>query len=93
MIFVLVINFISNKAKDDGTTGKSYFFGTLSAAGFKFVFLLVSVNIIAAFFVSGNLVATVGKMMGLMQLITAIIGAGLAYPIVKFFQNKKSEVF
>lgn len=93
MLFVLVINFISNKSKDSGITEKNYFLGTLSAAVVKFVFLLLSVNIIAAFFIPGNLVATVGKMMGIMQLLTAIIGACLAYPIVKFFQNKKSAIF
>lgn len=93
LLFVLVINFVSNKAKDDGITKKNYFFGTLTAAGLKFVFLLLSVNIIATFFISGNLIVTVGRMMGVMQLLTAIIGTGLAYPIVKFFQSKKLAIF
>jgi hypothetical protein len=79
MIYVLAINFIPKKF---------YFSGALIASGLKFVFLLVSVNIVAAWFIKGNLIGAVGRMMGVEQFITAFLGACLAYPILKFFKNK-----
>lgn len=75
IIYVLTINYIAKK---------SYFFGAFIASGLKFVFLLMSVNIIAALFIKGNLIMAVGRMMGITQFMTALLGAAIAYPILKY---------
>jgi hypothetical protein len=83
IIFVLTINWFLNSNQEKN---KAYWSGALVASGVKFVFLLFSVNILATLFIKGSLVTAIAQMMGWMQLVTAIIGAGLAYVALKFLK-------
>jgi len=80
ILFVLTINWFINKNENKT---KDYWTGAIVASGLKFVFLLFSVNILAALFLKGNLVTVVAQMMGWMQLVTALAGAGIAYLCLK----------
>lgn len=85
-LFILSINWFYQKNQDDY---RGYWLGALSGAGLKFAFLLLSVNILAAFFIKQNLVVLVAKMMGWMQLVTALLGALIAYGILRFLKYFK----
>ncbi|MFZ4631576.1 MAG: ECF transporter S component [Patescibacteria group bacterium] len=88
IIFVLVIDLLSKKLKDNKN---SYWLSTLSASGIKFIFLFLSVSILSNFFISNNLVSTVAKKMGYLQLATAILGSIIAYLFLQSSYIKKYD--
>jgi len=82
-LFILTINWFYQKNKNNYY---GYLGGFLSGAGLKFAFLLLSVNILAAFFINENIVTLVARLMGWWQLVTALSGGLLAYLILKFLK-------
>ena len=83
ILFIITVKWFLDKNENKE---KFYWTGILSASGLKFVFLLFSVNILAALFIKGNLVSIVGQMMGLMQFVTAIVGGVITYFCLKFLK-------
>jgi len=88
IIFVLVIDLMYKKLK---SKENAYWFSVLSASGLKFIFLLFSVNFLAAFFMEANLISIIGKMMGYLQLLTALAGSLIAYLFLRISIFKKYD--
>ena len=86
IIFVLVIDLMYKKLQSKRNAHWLIF---LSASGLKFIFLLFTVNFLAAFFIEANLVLVIGKMMGYLQLLTALAGSFIAYLFLRIYIFKK----
>jgi hypothetical protein len=59
----------------------NYWIAAAVAGGAKFGFLVLSANVILAAMTHGKMTAALASMMGWPQLITALLGAGLAFAV------------
>lgn len=85
-IFVVIIDRFYKRTKSDF---KGYWLGVLSGAALKFIFLFLSVSLIAAFFLKGPAINIVAQMFGWSQLITAVAGGIIAFIVLKFLKYFK----
>lgn len=76
--FVLVLNSLRNK---------NYFLGGVLGSLAKASFLFAISYIMFNFFLSGNGARVASSMMSYMQLLTALLGITIAYPLVKFVKK------
>jgi hypothetical protein len=67
---------------------RSYWQGMIAASILKFVFLHSLSSAVINLLLKKEVAAQVSLMMGWPQLLTAILGGGLAYGIIKFYKNK-----
>ncbi|MGB2631406.1 MAG: hypothetical protein WBC48_00600 [Minisyncoccales bacterium] len=59
----------------------NYWIAAVVASGAKFGFLVLSANVILSAMTHGKMTAALASMMGWPQLITALLGAGLAFTL------------
>ena len=83
LIFVIMIDWFYQRAHSDFT---GYWWGVLSGAFLKFVFLFLGVNLLATFLIKAPVITLVAQMLGWSQLITAILGGMIAWFILKFLR-------
>lgn len=83
LILVFSVNWFYKKKQSDFA---GYWFGVLSGAGLKFIFLFLSSNILAIFLVKGPIINLVAQMLSWSQLITAVLGGVIAWTILKFLK-------
>lgn len=69
---------------------KNYWVGAISASIIKFVWLLVTSQVVIALFIKGSVSAKIAAMMSWPQLITALTGAVLAYAFI-FVSTKTKD--
>jgi len=79
-IFVLVIDWFYNKAKD---SNQGYWLGVILGAALKFAFLFLSVSFITRLLIKQELAVKVAQMMSWPQFATAVMGGLIAWIILK----------
>lgn len=84
IIFVLTIDFIYNKF---GSTNNSYWTSVLIASSLKFLFLLLSVNIISKLLLKSELAIKVAQVLSWPQFYTALLGGLIAFVILKWLRK------
>jgi len=84
VIFVLGIDRLYQATKNEK---KGYWLGVLVGAGFKFLFLLASVNFIGRLLIKQELVVKVAQMMSWPQFATAMTGGLIAWAVLKWLKR------
>lgn len=69
---------------------KNYWFAAVSGAIIKFVWLLITSQIIISLFIKGAVSTKIAAMMSWPQLVTAIFGSVVAYFLKDFFLKSKN---
>lgn len=83
VILVLCVDFFTHTRQATLNSAKNYWLGIIIGAGLKFLFLFLSVNVIAKLLVKQELAVKVAQMMSWPQFATAVIGGMIAWVILK----------
>lgn len=67
---------------------KNFLFGVISASVLKFLFLFLTSSFLVSLFIEGTLPKPIITMMAWPQLITALIGGGIGYLVLKLYGKK-----
>lgn len=86
VILVLAIDYATGRQSRQGgmpNSAKNYWLGVIIGAGLKFLFLFLSVNVIAKLLIKQELAMKVAQMMSWPQFATAVTGGLIAWAILK----------
>ncbi len=86
VILVLAVDYFWQNRKKDF---KAYWRGVIVGAGLKFIFLFLSIDLIAKLLIKQQLATAIAQMMGWTQFATAIAGGIIAWLILKFLRFVK----
>lgn len=78
IIFILTIDTLARGQ----VNSRKYWAGILLGASLKFVFLYFSTSLIIGLLLNNNLAPVVSRMMSWPQLVTALLGGGVAYLVL-----------
>jgi len=84
VIYILSIDWLYNNIKDNA---KGYWLGLLLGSTVKFVFLLISLNIISRIMIKQDVIALIIKMFSWPQFATALAGGVFAWFILKWLKR------
>jgi hypothetical protein len=84
VILVLTIDWFYNNYKNEKI---AYWLGVFFGAGLKFLFLILSVNIISGLLLKNELAVKVAQMMSWPQFATAITGGMIAWAILRWLKR------
>lgn len=84
VLYILSIDWIYNYSK---SMNKGFWLGMIAGSLVKFLFLLVSVNIISKLLIKSELAVKVAQMMSWPQLATALTGGMIAWIFLKWLKR------
>jgi len=84
VLFVLIIDALNSKLK---SVDRSYWLAIITASSVKFLFLFLSVGVIAKILIKQELLIKVAQMMSWTQFVTAITGGVIAFGFLKFLRR------
>jgi hypothetical protein len=83
ILFIFIIDYIYQNVTDNF---KGYWYGIITAAAVKFIFLFISVNFITKLLLKKELAGVVTQMMSWPQFVTAVLGGVIAWVFLKWLK-------
>lgn len=84
IIFIFSIDWFYKRAKSDF---QGYWQGVFIGAGLKFVWLFLSISLVAQFFIATPVMAIIRQMFSWSQFVTAVAGGVIAWLVLKFLKR------